>query len=314
MSFLHRAFADNEVWVWFLSLGILVGTFSVLKFAKWIVHRRLTALGERAPSDLIRIGIHLERGTSTLFLVVVSLFAASQALVLPPGAKAGISTLTLIAFLFQCAGWGARTITHWSNRAIRQKLEEDKDAATATTINAVAFLGKIALWVVILLFALAQLGVNITALVTGLGIAGVAVALALQNVLGDLFASIAIVVDKPFLVGDFIAVGGHMGTVERIGLKTTRLRSLSGEQLVFSNSGLLGQPIQNYKRMQERRVQFTFRLPFSTPPTGSPGCRPSPRRSWSPSPTRGSGGPSSWATRSTESCSRWCTTSWSPTT
>lgn len=102
---------------------------------------------------------------------------------------------------------GARGITHWVNRAVRYKLEEEKDAASATTLNAVAFLGKIALWTVALLLALDNLGVDITALVTGLGIAGIAVALALQNILSDLFASIAIVVDKPFLVGDYIVVG-----------------------------------------------------------------------------------------------------------
>lgn len=160
---------------------------------------------------------------------------------------------------------GARGITHWVNRAVRYKLEEEKDAASATTLNAVAFLGKIALWTVALLLALDNLGVDITALVTGLGIAGIAVALALQNILSDLFASIAIVVDKPFLVGDYIVVGEMRGTVQRIGLKTTRIRSLTGEQVVIANSELLRQRIHNFKQMQERRATFSFGVVYETP-------------------------------------------------
>jgi len=118
---------------------------------------------------------------------------------------------------------------------------------------------------VILLLALDNFGVNITTLVTGLGIGGIAVALALQSVLGDLFASLSIVLDKPFVIGDFINVDEYMGTVEHIGLKTTRVRSLSGEQLVFSNSDLLKSRIRNYKHMQERRVAFTIGVTYQTP-------------------------------------------------
>lgn len=265
MTFLQPVFANNGLWVWSLALGIFVGTFSLLKLAKWIVHRRLRALREKTKSDFVRLVANLVRGTSTLFLLIVALFAASQALVLPSAAKSGISALTLIAFLFQAAGWGGRGITYWSNRAIKQKLEEEKDAATATTLNAVAFLGKIALWTLALLLALDNLGIDITALVTGLGIAGIAVALALQNILGDLFASIAIVVDKPFLVGDFVVVGEMRGTVQRIGLKTTRIRSLTGEQIVVANSELLRQRIHNYKQMQERRATFSFGVVYQTP-------------------------------------------------
>jgi len=95
-------------------------------------------------------------------------------------------------------------------------------------------------------------------------VVGIAVALAVQNILGDLFASLTIVLDKPFIVGDFIIVGDSMGTVERVGLKTTRIRSLSGEQLIMPNSDLLQSRIRNYKRMQERRVPFSIRVVYET--------------------------------------------------
>ncbi|HSB55513.1 MAG TPA: mechanosensitive ion channel family protein, partial [Gemmatimonadales bacterium] len=120
------------------------------------------------------------------------------------------------------------------------------------------------LWVVLVLLVLDNLGVNISTLMAGLGIGGVAIALATQNILGDLFASLSIVLDKPFVVGDFIVVGDLMGTVERVGLKTTRLRSLSGEQLIFANADLLGSRVRNFKRMSERRVLFDLGVTYET--------------------------------------------------
>jgi small-conductance mechanosensitive channel len=115
------------------------------------------------------------------------------------------------------------------------------------------------------LLVLENLGVDITALVAGLGIGGIAVALAAQNVLADLFASVSILLDKPFEVGDTIHVGDMIGTVQNIGIKTTRLRSVTGEQLVMSNSDLLRERIRNYKRMTERRALFTVSVTYDTP-------------------------------------------------
>jgi small-conductance mechanosensitive channel len=265
MTFFQQTFADNPLWLWFLSLGIFVLTFSLLKSTKWVTRRRLLARHQRVPSELARLGADLVRRTQVLFLLAVSLFAASLALTLPPAASRAVGILAMLALLVQMATWGSRLITYWVNREIKHQLDEEKDAAAATTLNAVAFLGKIVLWTVVLLIALANMGIDITALITGVGIAGIAVALALQTILGDLFASVSIVVDKPFLVGDFIIVGEHLGTVERIGLKTTRIRSLSGEQLVFSNAELLRSTVRNFKRMFQRRIVFSFGVVYATP-------------------------------------------------
>jgi small-conductance mechanosensitive channel len=120
-------------------------------------------------------------------------------------------------------------------------------------------------WAAVLLVLLDNLGVNITTLIAGLGVGGIAVALAAQNVLGDLFSSLSIVLDKPFVVGDFIVIGEFMGSVEHVGLKTTRLRSLSGEQVVFSNTDLLNSRIRNYGRMFERRVVSKIGVTYQTP-------------------------------------------------
>lgn len=131
-------------------------------------------------------------------------------------------------------------------------------------LGALGLLAQAVLWAVIVLVALDNVGVQVTAVIAGLGIGGIAVALAAQSVLADLFASFAIVLDKPFLVGDFIVVGDKMGTVEQVGLKTTRVRALSGEQLIFSNTDILQSRVHNYRRMEERRIQFVIDVTYHT--------------------------------------------------
>jgi small-conductance mechanosensitive channel len=142
---------------------------------------------------------------------------------------------------------------------------EEKDPPAATTLSVLRFIGRLVIWSIVVLLALDNLGVNVTGLLAGLGVGGIAVALALQNILGDLFASLSVTLDKPFVVGDFIVVGEFMGTIEYVGWKTTRVRSLSGEQLVFANTDLLTSRIRNFKRMSERRVVFTLGVLYGTP-------------------------------------------------
>ena len=138
-------------------------------------------------------------------------------------------------------------------------------ADDATTLDALGLIAKIALWVILGLIILDNLNVEISTLVTSLGIGGIAVALALQNILGDLFSSLSIALDKPFVIGDFVVVDDFEGDVEDIGLKSTRIRSLSGEELVFSNTDLLNSRIRNYKRMEKRRISFTIGVVYGTP-------------------------------------------------
>jgi len=147
----------------------------------------------------------------------------------------------------------------------RRKVTIEEDKAVAGSIGIIRFVARIAVWAIVLLLTLENLGIDITALVAGLGIGGIAVALALQNVLGDLLASLSITLDQPFVLGDFLVVGEHMGTVEYIGIKSTRLRSLAGEQIVMSNSDLLASRLRNFGRMYERRVVFTLGVTYETP-------------------------------------------------
>jgi small-conductance mechanosensitive channel len=166
-----------------------------------------------------------------------------------------------VAAIVQAGIWISTALTIW----LENYRKGEEDGGHRMTMNALSFLGRIVLWATVLLLILDNLGVDVTALVAGLGIGGVAIALAVQNILGDLFASLSIVLDQPFVLGDFIVIGELAGSVENIGIKTTRVRSISGEQLVFSNADLLGSRIRNFGRMEQRRVVFSIGVTYQTP-------------------------------------------------
>lgn len=265
MAFLDRVYYGNPLWLWLLALAIVVAVFLGLRLVRRFVLHRLQALAKRTKTDLDDFLVDLVRQTRLFFLALVALYAGTLALQLPPTATAVVGRLTLLALFLQLGFWGNAGVTYWVTRTAKRKLELEKDASTATTIRALGLLGRIVLWTILLLLALDNLGIEVTSLIAGLGIGGIAIALAVQNILGDLFASLSIVLDKPFVIGDFIIVDEFLGTVEKIGLKTTRIRSLYGEQLIFSNKDLLQSRIRNYKRMNERRIVFTFGVVYETP-------------------------------------------------
>ena len=151
----------------------------------------------------------------------------------------------------------------WLERRRRQTATV-ADRAVVGSLGVIAFVVRVGIWSLVALVALDNLGIDVTALVAGLGIGGIAVALAAQNLLGDLFASLAIAFDKPFLVGDFLILDEYLGSVEAIGVKTTRLRSLSGEQIILSNSDLLKSRVRNYGRMAQRRIVMTHNVTYDT--------------------------------------------------
>ncbi|HJW81049.1 MAG TPA: mechanosensitive ion channel family protein [Acidiferrobacterales bacterium] len=264
MRALEQVLLANTLADWLSALGIAIGAFAAFWILKRSVIRRFAVYAQTTPTRVDDFLAAAFAATRLLLLAPLALFAAVQVLTLPVRAEHAVSQLTVIALLLQSAIWGHHFIASWMRHTLRVKRAED--AASASTAAVLGFLARLGLWSLALLLALDNLGFNITALLTGLGIGGVAVALAAQNILGDLFASLSIVLDRPFVVGDFIVVGDQLGTVEYIGLKTTRVRSLSGEQIVFSNTDLLKSRIRNYKRMHERRVPFTFGVVYQTPP------------------------------------------------
>ena len=250
---------------WLLAITTVVAVYAGLLVLRRLVVRNLAALSRRTANEIDDLVQRVLEHTKVFFLLFVSLYAGTRVLYLPADVAQALRFIGVIVTVIQAAIWGNVIITAVIGRQIERRLADD--ASTAMTLNALGFISRLALWVVLLLLALENLGIDVTALVTGLGIGGIAIALALQNILGDLFSSLSIVLDKPFVLGDFIIVDDKLGTVEHIGLKTTRLRSLSGEQLVFSNSDLLSARIQNFKRMYERRIVFTIGVTYDTPHT-----------------------------------------------
>ncbi|HET7322474.1 MAG TPA: mechanosensitive ion channel family protein [Longimicrobiaceae bacterium] len=263
LPFLDWSFYDNPLRAWLLALGAAVFVFAVLSLARSLLLRQLKRLSARTTNGLDDTLTQVLKATRWWFLLALAISAGSLALQLPDSWRTAIAAATALLTLAQVGLWGGKAISCHVQRYSERKLTEDP--ASVTTVRALGFLLTVTLWVLVFLVALDTLGVKVTPLLTGLGIGGVAVALAVQNVLGDLFASLSIVLDKPFVYGDFIAVDTFSGTVERVGLKTTRIKSLTGEELVFSNSDLLRSRIHNYRLMQERRAVFSFGILYETP-------------------------------------------------
>ncbi|MFN3484834.1 MAG: mechanosensitive ion channel family protein [Planctomycetota bacterium] len=251
----------NPVWLWGAAGLLALAVLAALLALRRAVAARLEARSAGDPMSLRWVAAQVLRRTRIAFLVAMALLGGSLVLDLGERAAAFRRLLAAVALL-QAGFWGGALLTGMLER---WKQRRARDGSAATAIAATGFLGRVALWTAVFLLILDNFGVRVTALLAGLGVGGIAVALAVQNILGDLFASISIVLDRPFEIGDFIVVGDCLGTVEYIGLKTTRVRALSGEQIVFSNSDLLSSRIRNFKRMYERRVVFTIGVTYETP-------------------------------------------------
>jgi small-conductance mechanosensitive channel len=266
-SWLHLELLDqvvlgSTVMQWCLALTAATSTLLLLWAARRLISRRLTALAPRTETSVDDIAADLVNRTSKSLLLIAAVFAGSLFLELPERFTAVRSSVVVIALLVQFGIWGVVLLNVFMENYRRSALE--KNPAAAASIGIISVVARFLLWSIIVLLSLDNIGVDVTALVAGLGIGGVAVALAVQNILGDLFASLSIMLDKPFTIGDFLIIDEHLGSVEYVGLKTTRFRSLSGEQLIFSNSDLLRSRIRNYGRMYERRVVFNIGVTYET--------------------------------------------------
>jgi small-conductance mechanosensitive channel len=253
----------NSSKYWLIALSIAAGLMLVFMVAKGLLRSRLSKVAEHTPTPWDDAVVDTLGRTTSIALVIFSLALGSKALSLPEQLRSVFASIAIITLCIQAGLWTSNLLKFWMAGAIKRRREHDPGSVAA--LGVASWVGRILLWSVVVLLVLDNLGFDITALVAGLGIGGVAVALAIQNILGDLFASLSIVLDKPFVVGDFVVVGEFLGAVEQVGLKTTRLRSLSGEQLVMSNADLLQSRLRNYGRMYERRVVFAIGVTYQTP-------------------------------------------------
>jgi small-conductance mechanosensitive channel len=264
LKILERSWFGATLTQWALAAVALGGVYVALSVIQRVLVKRLGSFAVRTETRWDDLAVEIVRRTQPYFLLVIGIYAAAR--VVPPSLESArvLRVISVIIVLLQAGVWGSALIGFAADHYSRRRASGD--VGTRTTIQAVGYAGRFVLWLLLLITALQNFGINVTALVTGLGVGGIAIALAVQNILGDLFAALSIVLDQPFVVGDSVQVDTINGTIEHVGLKTTRIRSLSGEQVVISNADLLRSRIRNYQRMALRRVAFNIDLEFHTSP------------------------------------------------
>jgi small-conductance mechanosensitive channel len=263
---MNTIYFGNSAGAWLVAAGIGAVVYLALLLIKGLLVTRLGKLAERTDTDFDDALVDVVRNTRTFFLLAIALVAAMRGLIIPRSVGGPLSAVLELLVLLQVGLWATGLIAFLVERSLSRR-RETSDRIGVAAVRAIGISVKVVAWIIIVLIAIQNVfGKNVTALMTGLGVGGIALALAVQNILGDLLAAVAIVFDRPFDVGDTIQVDNLVGTVEQIGLKTTRLRSITGEQLVLGNGEILKSKLRNYKRMYERRAVLNLDLTYDTPP------------------------------------------------
>ena len=257
----ETVFLGNTLLKYIQTMGAFVLIAIVFKFIQFLILRHLGKLAEKTETDIDDMLVQVVRSLRPAFYYFISFYFAVTFLTLSDFAQQVVGGVLIIWIVYQII-IAAQILIDYILEKKFIKNEEDK--GTKAAVKYVSSFIKAAVWLMGILLVLSNLGVNITSLIAGLGIGGIAIAFALQNILSDLFSSFAIYFDKPFQVGDFIVVGESAGTVEKIGIKTTRIRSSTGEELIISNQELTSTRIKNYKRLSERRSIFTLGVLYET--------------------------------------------------
>jgi small-conductance mechanosensitive channel len=245
----HGLLFGNTLTEWLTAGAIGVAVWLALWLARKLIGSRLRGYSSSQSLTVIRLLAYLAGNTKQIFFLAVALDAAQE-------------TLTFSDRVLQVGLWAGSTVHFYLET---KQAERGADRVFAGSLDIINFVARLIVWSLLALVALDNFGVNITALLAGLGVGGVAVALALQNVLGDLFASLSIALDKPFVVGDTLAIDTYIGKVEHIGIKTTRLRSENGEQIILSNADILKSRVRNNGRAAELRAVASLRVAYGTP-------------------------------------------------
>lgn len=260
MPYWQNNYFGNTLGEYVIALAVFVGLFVFFALFQKIVLRKFKKLAEQTKSDIDDEIIKIVRTVKPPFYSFLAFYLSLGFLELHDFLGSVINAILIVWFVFQMIA----ALQILINYVVGKKFSEE-DTQAHTAVSAISLVLKIALWTVALLLILSNLGVNINSLIAGLGIGGIAIAMALKNILSDLFDSFAIYFDKPFLVEDFIVAGDIKGTVKKIGLKTTRLKAPQGEEIVISNSKLASSKIQNFRKLEERRVSFSLGVEYSTP-------------------------------------------------
>ncbi|MDA1061030.1 MAG: mechanosensitive ion channel family protein [bacterium] len=250
---------DNTVRNFVVAFVWFIGLFFAFKIFTKVVVKRLDKLAEKTSNNFDDALIDVINNIHWFFYVVLALYFPLMMLALNETAVSWIHGIFVVAFVYEFIRFLMGLIDVGLRSMAKKKGNED-----ASAFQGIRLVIKIFLWVTGLLLVLSNLGFDITSLVAGLGIGGIAIALAVQNILGDMFSSFSIVFDKPFIVGDYIVIGTDKGVVKKIGLKTTRLETLQGEELIISNKELTSVRLQNFKKMKQRRITFNIGVTYET--------------------------------------------------
>lgn len=246
---------------WVVALALALLAYALVHGVVLLLGRRLARLAQAHPQSPVGIAAAVVKATRGWVLLALALAIALRILHLPEDAHAAIGHLIYVLVGVQLALWLSRLLV----RSLEHLAEREGGSRNPVLLGIIKWSVQLVVWVVLLLAVLSNAGVNVNAFIASLGIGGVAVALAAQSVLGDLLASISIGLDKPFEVGEYIEFDGVSGTVSHVGIKSTRLRALSGEEIAISNAQLLGKRVHNYSRMRERRVAYGLGISIDTP-------------------------------------------------
>jgi len=258
----EHVFYGNSLADWIIAGLVASSVWAGLTLVRRLIasrYQRYSAGGHPTP---VRLIFYLLGNTKQFLVLALALYAGQEDLSFPPKQQHIIDNAVLMLFLLQVGLWAGRTLKFYLEV---KEMERGPDRVFAGSLDIINFVAQMLIWSLLMLVALENLGVNITALLAGLGVGGVAVALALQNVLGDLFASLSIALDKPFVVGDTLTIDTFTGAVERIGIKSTRLRSDTGEQIILSNADILKSRVRNFGRASEQRALASIRVGYATP-------------------------------------------------
>ena len=258
----NPAIFEHAASSWLTSIFVASLVFVICRLLRNRIARRFGVITTRLDQIMARVMIAVSGKTQTAFVAIVSIYIGLLNIDLAKPRENFITKFTVVTVIIQCAIWLATGVRVWVEATLDHRT--DMEGGRKTTLTALGMLGRMAVWIFALVLCLDNLGFNISALVAGLGIGGVAVALAVQNILGDLLASLSITLDQPFVVGDAIALDDLAGTVEHVGLKTTRVRAVSGELLILANGDLLRSRVRNFRNITERRCLMRLEIAGDT--------------------------------------------------
>ncbi|MCD4761259.1 mechanosensitive ion channel family protein, partial [bacterium] len=267
-AFKAVTFWGNTGYDYFKAGIIFVGLIFALKIFQAIILSRLHKLALKTETDIDDMLVEVFKKIKPPFYFFVAVYFGVKVLQVSEILSKALTVLFLIVIVWEIIQAISRVLDFMIRKFLQKSSQEEGEdnQHAESMVKLMMVIIKVILWVIGLLLILSNLGINVTSLMAGMGIGGIAIALALQNVLGDLFSAFSIYIDKPFKVGDHIKIGNDRGEVEKIGLKTTRIRTLQGEQLIISNQELTSARIQNYRRMERRRVAFKLGVTYDTTP------------------------------------------------